>query len=124
MSLDSYEGPGEVQVDQNTLAEATSISVQLNGNNNPVTTMKKGYAGNSKGAGTVDIQVENAVPKAGMEVDLIEKVKAGASITITHVWAGKTYVYPGIVDSVDIQQGTDSPASVSFSATCQMPDIV
>lgn len=124
MALDQYEGPGEVQFNQSTLAEAQSISVTVNGNNNPVVTMKKGLAGRSRGAVTVDIQVENAVPKGGMEAEFIEQCVENADVTISHVWAGRTYQYDGYIDSVDTQQGTDSPASVSFTVVAGPPTIV
>jgi hypothetical protein len=124
MALEQYEGPGEIQFDNSTLAEATSLSIQVNGNNNPVTTMKKGLSGRSRGAVTVDIQVENAVPKGGLEKEFIEKCVENADVQITHLYAGRQYIYPGYIDSVDAQQGVDAPASISFTVVAQPPTIV
>src|SRR5690348_16410446 len=124
MALDKYEGPAEVQFASSTLAEATSISLTLSGNNNPVTTMKKGFAGRSRGAMTVEIQVENAVPKGGLEAEFIEKCIENADVVITHMYAGRQYIYEGYIDSVDAQQGTDAPASLSFTVQAAPPTIV
>lgn len=124
MALDQYEGPAEVQFDNSTLAEAMSISLTINGNNNQVTTMKKGLAGRSRGAVTVEIQVENAVPKGGLEKEFIEKCVQNADVTITHLYAGRQYIYPGYIDSIDAQQGTDAPASISFTVVAQPPTII
>lgn len=124
MALDQYEGPAEVQFDNSTLAEATSVSIQVNGNNNPVTTMKKGLAGRSRGAVTADIQVENAVPKGGLEQEFIEKCVDNADVVITHLYAGRQYIYEGYIDSVDASQGTDAPASISFTVVAGPPTIV
>lgn len=124
MALEQYEGPGEVLFDNSAMAEATSISIQNNGNNNPVVTMKKGLAGRSRGALTVDITVENAVPKGGLEAEFIEKCVENADVTITHLMAGRQYIYDGYIDSTDTQQGTDTPASISFTVVAQPPTII
>lgn len=124
MALDKYEGPAEVQFANSTLAEATSISLTLNGNNNPVTTMKKGFTGRSRGAMTVEIQVENAVPKGGLEAEFIEMCVENADVTITHLYAGRQYIYDGYIDSIDAQQGVDAPASISFTVMAAPPTIV
>lgn len=122
--MDNYEGPAEIQFDNSTLAEATSVSITVNGNNNPVTTMKKGLAGRSKGAVTVDIQVENAVPRGGLEHEFIEKCVKNENVRITHLYAGRQYIYDGYIDVVDAQQGTDTPASISFSVVAKPPQII
>lgn len=122
--MDDYEGPGEVQFNQNTMAEATSISVSHNSNSTPVTTMRKGLAGRSRGAYTVSIQVENAVPKAGLEAEFIEQCVENATVAISHLFGGRTYVYEGWIESVDTSNGTDQAASASFSVMAGPPTIV
>jgi hypothetical protein len=121
--VDQYEGPAEVQFDQSTLAEAVSISVTHSGNNNPVVTMKRGLAGRSKGAFQSEIQVENAAPKGGLEAEFVEKCIENADVSIVHVFAGKTYTYDGWIDTDSIQQGTDQPASLSFTVIAGPPII-
>lgn len=122
--MDKYEGPAEIQFDNSTLAEATSVNIQINGNNNAVTTMKKGLAGRSRGAMTVNIQVENAVPKGGLEAQFIEKCVENADVRVTHLFAGKQYIYDGWIDDVQTQQGTDAPASLSFTVMAGPPLII
>ncbi len=124
MALEKYEGPGEVQFDHRTMAEAVSISVTNNGNNNPVTTMKKGLAGRSRGAATANIQVESAVPKGGLEAEFVEKCIVNADVTITHLMAGRMYVYEGWIDDVETTQSTDAPASISFTVMARPPTII
>jgi hypothetical protein len=123
MALDQYEGVAEIQIDNQTLAEAVSVNVNHNANNNPVVTMKKGLAGRSRGAYQVEVQVENAVPRAGLEAEWVEKCRENEDVVITHILAGKTYTYEGWIDTVSTQQGTDTPASLSFTAMCGPPRI-
>lgn len=122
--MDQYEGPGEIQLDNRTLAESTSISVSGTGNNNPVRTMKKGLAGRSRGPVEFNITIENAIPKAGLEQEFIRKVVENADVVISHIVADKTYLYDGWVDTVDVSQSTDSPATISFTVMAGPPRII
>lgn len=121
--MERYEGPGEVQLDNSTLAEATSLSVSNNSGNTDVVTMKKGLAGFSKGAPGAEIQVSNAVPKAGMEADFVEKCVAGTFVKVTHLLAGKRYTYSGWIQDTSSEQGVDSTASMSFTVRAGPPVI-
>ena len=47
-----------------------------------------------------------------------------ADVTITHLFAGKTYIYEGWIDTVESSQGAESPASVSFTVIAGPPRIV
>lgn len=122
--MDRYEGPGEVQFDNSTLAEATSLSVTNAANSNAVTTMKKGLAGRSRGAPTTSIQVENAVPKAGMEAEFVEKCVQDADVTITHLFGKRRYIYEGWIEEVATTQGTDAATSLSFTFMGKLAKIV
>lgn len=124
MSLGKYEGPGEIQYNNRTLAEAMSVSITHNPNNNRVYTMKKGLAGRSRGAYEAEISVENAVPKAGLEQDFIAHCIEDADVTISVLYAGKTYIYEGFIDSVDQSQATDAAATLSFTVVAGKPRIL
>jgi hypothetical protein len=124
MALDRYEGPAEVQFNQSTLAQATSIQKEIQGNNNPVVTMRLGLAGRSFGAKVTNITVENAIPKGGLEAEFIEQCIEDADVTIAHEFAGKQYAYDGYIDSVSVSQSVDSPASLTFSCVCRPPRIL
>jgi hypothetical protein len=115
MPLTRYEGPGELQFDGRTLAEAKTIRGDFNSNSTPVKTMKKGMAGRSKGAFESRIEVENAVPKGGLEQAFIEKCVEDADCRITFVFAGKRYQIEGWIDSVNLNQGTEEDAGLSFT---------
>lgn len=58
-----------VTVKGKLLTEAGSIQVERNLNASDVTTLAKGWAGVSPGAGVTDIQISNAVPSADFELD-------------------------------------------------------
>ena len=122
--MQNYEGPGEVQMDSRTLAESSSINTQIRSNSTPVNTMKKGLAGRSKGPVAVTIQVENAVPKAGLEQEFIEKCVKNATVKITHKFGARTYVYSGWIDEVTATNAVDAAAGLSFTVMAGPPLII
>ena len=124
MALDRYEGPGKVFFGANQLAESTSVRVSYNGNNNQVTTMKKGFAGRSRGAFTSEITVENAIPLDGLEEDFIVKCIDNADVVIVIDLAGQRYSFDGYIDSSESSQATDSPASLSFTVSAGKPRVL
>ena len=124
MALDRYEGPGEVQFNSRTLAEAMSISVSIASNNTEVLTMKKGLAGRSAGPKRSELSIENAVPKGGLEQEFIKMCVTDQDVTIVHKFAGKDYIYEGWIQDVEASQSTDSPASLNFTVIAGPPRIV
>lgn len=115
MPLTRYEGPGEFQFDGRTLAEAKTIRVDFTSNSTTVKTMKKGTAGRSKGAFETRIEVENAVPKGGLEQPFVEKCVDDADVRVTFLFAGKRYQVEGWIDNVSANQGTEEDAGLSFT---------
>lgn len=119
--LTDYEGVGQFQINSRTLAEADTIRVSTSSNANPVTTMKKGFAGASKGAPTTRISVESAVPKGGMEQEWDEICVEGEYVTVTHLFAGRRVYYDGYIDTVDKSQGSAESAKVSMELMAGKP---
>lgn len=113
--LQDYESGGEIQFNNSTLAEATSVQVETSSNKKPVTTIKKGFAGGAAGAAMTRITVENAVPKAGLEAEFIALCQAGTECTVLRYLAGQRYSYNGYIESVSEQGNVDNAASLSFT---------
>ena len=122
-SNDIYEGPANVILDSSLLAEATRVTLKYTSGNSTQKTMKKGYAGYARGAGETSAQVENAVPKVGLEQEFVEKCVAGAKCRIEYVSAGKRYQIEGRVDDVESTNGVDEAASFSFTFNGGKPTI-
>lgn len=121
MALTKYEGPATVILDGDIQAEATSVRLSYNSNARPVVTMKKGLAGRSIGPGQTDFSVTSAIPRAGMESDVLRKCVANADVRIVFVVAGVRYQVEGWINDVGVDQSEASPASVSFNGTGQPP---
>lgn len=113
--MDHYQGAGSVLMQGSLLAEAQRVRVATKSNANPVKTMRKGLAGRSRGAPTVEITVENAVPRAGLEQPYVEACQVDADISIVVYYAGKRYQYDGWIDSVDGEMSVENAASCSLT---------
>lgn len=122
-TLQRYEGVAEIIYKNRSLAEATSITVADNSNNNSVVTMKKGVAGFSKGAHESEVTIENAVPRVGLEATFVEDVIAGEIITLVFISAGKRYTYEMWVESTEASQSTDSAAARNITCRGGAPRI-
>ena len=121
MPLGKYEGPGEIQFDSRTLAEASTVRASVSSNSNQVTTMKKGLAGRSRGAVVSQVTVENAIPKGGLEVEFMDKCVQDADVRITLLIAGRRMTFEGWIDTVDTSQGVNEMATISFTVTAGPP---
>lgn len=120
-ALTKYEGPCEVQFNTRTLAEATSCSISIAPNSNPVNTMKKGMAGRSKGPVACTIRIANAIPKAGLEVDFIDKCVDDEDVTIVVIIGGKRRAFDGYIGSTDVEFATGSAAGATFTVMSGKP---
>jgi hypothetical protein len=122
--LDKYEGPGTVILGNDIQMEATTVRYSYNANARPVVTMRKGLAGRSLGPGQSSFSVTSAIPRAGMESDVLAKCVADADVTVTFVLAGKRYQIEGWIDTVNVEQSEANSASVSFDGTGIKPTIL
>jgi hypothetical protein len=120
-ALTKYQGPGEIQVDGKTLAEATSVTVTVTPSSTPVNTMKKGFGGRSKGPVVCTIEVENAIPIAGLEVDFIQKCIDDEDITVTMIIGNKRRAFDGYISGTRANYATGSAAGASFTVMAGKP---
>lgn len=121
MANTTYEGPGKIYFENNLLAEASRVRVQITGNNRRVRTMKKGLAGRSRGAVESEITVDNAVPLDGLEADFVRKCVFNEDVVIVVDLAGQRQQYDGWIDSTESEQSVDNEASFSFTAVAGPP---
>lgn len=110
-----YSGPGQVLFRSRVVLQASSLKFQIQTDNKDVNTLAAGRAGHSPGAKKVQIQVENAVPAAGMEVDWPGLALAQAEVPIGVRIAGKTYECSGDLRDVDMDSSVDQPNKVSWT---------
>lgn len=110
-----YSGPGYIIYNGRPVLQASTVNFQVMTDNKEVNTLLLGRAGHSKGPKKVQIQVENAVPQGGVEVDWAAIANAQAEIPLTFVLAGKTYNCSGDVRDVDMKTSTESPNSLGFT---------
>lgn len=121
MALEKYEGPGTVILDGDIQMEATSVTLTYASGANPVTTMRRGLAGRSLGPGMSSFEVNSAIPRAGMEGDVLRKCIRNADVRIVFVIAGVRYQVEGWIDEVRTTNSENAPAGVTFTGTGQPP---
>lgn len=121
--MDKYEGPGTVIIDNSMLMEAQTMRVSVTSNNREVMTMRKGLAGRSTGPRRSEISVENAVLRAGLEQDFDRHLLADKDVAVVIVSAGRRYQFDGWIDSFDLSQSQDGPATFNISIIAGPPTI-
>lgn len=120
-TMDTYEGPGTVLVNNSLLMEAQQVRVSVQSNNREVMTMRKGLAGRSKGPRRSEISIECAVPRDGLEQDFDQSLLDDANVVVVVVMAGTRYQFEGWIDSYEHSQSQDGPAGFNFSIVAGPP---
>ena len=115
MALTRYEGPAEVYVNGQLLAQARTARLRLISNNNRVYTMIGGMVGRSRGPRETEASVESAVPISGLEVDFRELLVNDADITMILVDGGKRIQADGWIDDVESTRDAQQPAAINFN---------
>ena len=103
-----------VTVDGSLLTEEANVTVTRNSGSQAVMTVSKGYAGESPGSGTVEIDVSSAVPAADFEFDPGEKMFGNESVEISVVAAGKTLTAVGFIISDNFKHAVNSESMLEF----------
>lgn len=104
-----------VYVDGRLLTEEGSVQVKRMTNSQPVTTVAKGYAGESPGAATIEITVDNAVPSRDFELNPDAYMATLKSAEITLFAAGKTLTVKGYIVEDTFSHSTNNPSGLSFT---------
>ena len=124
MPLRSYEGPGQLQIDGQTIAEAETVRVNIRSNNNRVYTMLRQFAGRSKGPTETEISIDNAIPRAGFEIDFTRRIVADADVRVTVLVGGQRLQFDGYIDDVALSQGVQEMARASITIAAGPPTIL
>lgn len=103
-----------VSVDGAVLLEHVSLSMSRTTGSQPVVTVAKGYAGESSGAATMEIDVTNAVPTADFEFDAGAAMKALKEKEITIYVAGKRLVAKGFIIADSFKHSANSESAYDF----------
>jgi hypothetical protein len=101
--------------DGKLLTEEASLTVNRATNSQAVNTVAKGYAGESPGAPTVEIQVQNAVPAADFELNAGPFMKALKSVEMGVICAGKQLVAKGFIISDSFKHSVNSESMYDFT---------
>lgn len=110
-----YSGPGFVSYQGRPVLQAKSVDVQIQSGNNDVDTLILGRAGHSKGSKKVQIQVDNAIPQAGPEIDWEGLAEAQEEIPLSFTVAGKTRNCVGDIRDVTVKSSTDAANIISYT---------
>jgi hypothetical protein len=115
MALEKYEGPGEIYVNGRLQAEARKCTVTVNSNDNPVNTMRKGFAGFSDGPTSSEASVESAIPKAGYETDFVDHVSNKRDVVLVVKSGARRHRFEGRFTNTSWSNATDETAMITGS---------
>ena len=104
-----------VYLNDNLLSEAMNVSIKMNGAQQDIKTMAKGFAGVSKGAVMTEISVSNAIPQDGFEADVIPYIINVQDVKLTIVLGSSVMSIKGYIGSTDIEAGIDAASKQGFS---------
>ncbi len=101
--------------DGKLLTEEASLTVNRATNSQAVNTVAKGYAGESPGAATIEIQVTNAVPAADFELNAGPFMKSLKSVEMGVIVAGKQLVAKGFIIQDSFKHSVNSESNYDFT---------
>jgi hypothetical protein len=97
------------------LTEEASVTLSRSTGSQAVMTVAKGYAGESPGAETVEIDVTNAVPAADFEVDAGPYMETLQAVEIGIVGpGGKTLTAKGFIIGDSLKHSVNSESTYDF----------
>ena len=105
-----------VTADGALMTEEASCTVNRATNSQAVNTVAKGYAGESPGAPTIEIQVTNAIPAAGFEFNAGAKMKSLKTTEIGVIGPGGQQLKAvGFIISDSIKHAVNSESQYDFT---------
>lgn len=105
-----------VTIDSALCTEEASVTINRATNSQAVNTVAKGYAGESPGAPTIEIQVMNAIPAAGFEFNAGKKMKTLTPAEIGVIGpGGQQLKAKGFIISDSIKHSVNSESQYDFN---------
>lgn len=102
-------------VDGQLLTEEASITVNRSTGSQPVHTVPKGYAGESPGSAMTEVDVTNAVPAAGFEIDAGPRIQGLIQAEIGVLGPGGTTLKAkGFIISDTLRHSVNNEANYDF----------
>lgn len=111
-----------VLADGAIMAEHGSVTVNRATNSQAVNTVAKGYAGESPGAPTIEIQVTCAVPAVGFEKNFGAHMAALKQVEIGVMAAGQVLTRKVFVISDSFKHSVNNESAYDFTARGPMAD--
>ena len=104
-----------VGIEGTLLIEEQQVDLTRTTNSQPVSTVAKGYAGESPGAAMIELDVTSAVPQGGFEFDMGQKMAGLIPVSFqVRGPGGKDAKGQGFVYSDTIRHGVNQEATYSF----------
>lgn len=120
MNLALY-APLYVTVNGTLLLQELSFVMNRTTNSQPVATVALGYAGESPGAAMADIDVDNAVPAAGIEFDAGNFMAALIPVEVACIGpGGKQCAVKGFIIKDTIKHSVNNPSQYTFTLRAAM----
>ena len=111
-------------VDGQLAAEAQSEKTKYANGAHIVQTQAKKFAGASPGAPSFAVSVENAMPRAGIEIDYYQLAKDLTEVELILHRSGKRMTSKGFIMDVDEDHGVGAQAKLSYTFQGSEPEFV
>lgn len=121
MALGNYT-QGQIFIEGALCAEEVTFSTSFKTNNQDVITQAKGFAGVTPGAGMTDVTIEEAIPRAGFELDFYKWAKNRTAIEIVGWRGSKKLTIKGFIDGIDEKHGVNTNSIASITIKGGEPD--
>lgn len=113
----AYSRPGYISVGGRVLLQAMKIDVKFDSGNKDVDTLLLGRAGHSAGPQKVSVDVSSAVPAAGIEGDIIQRLVQAGTQSFAMTFAGTTYNIEGDIRTAGFMTDVGSPNGTDFNVS-------
>jgi hypothetical protein len=106
---------GQIFADGQLVADATTVKLDFNTNDNPVFTLAKGFAGITPGAGQTGVSIDQAIPRAGYDYDWFQRAVGRTPVEIV-AWRGsKKMNIKGFIQTIGEQLGVNQTSVGSIA---------
>lgn len=104
-----------VGIEGTLLVEEQQVDLTRTTNSQPISTVAKGYAGESPGAAMIELDVTSAVPQGGFEFDMGQKMAGLIPVNFqVRGPGGKTNFGVGFVYQDSLTHGVNQESKYSF----------
>lgn len=110
-----------VTFDNAIASQEGMVSIRRTTGSQPVATVALGYAGESPGAAMCEIEIESAVPFAGLEFDPTKNMQGLIPIEVGVVIAGKVAKSKGFIHEDDYRHAVNQESKQTIRFRGQYP---